>query len=326
VETIRIYVENMFKTLPKTAELKKLKQDILMNMEEKYLELKSDGKTENEAVGIVISEFGNIDEIIKEFGIETNEINKYNGFPQVSLEGARSFLKDAKRCNFLVSIGVMLCMLGVSVLVSLFQLYEDGIIFKGLNEDKVNFIPVSILLVFVVIAVAIFIFSGNLMEKYKYIEKGLFNLESNAKMAIEVESESLKSKVTFGTIIGVALCILSPIAIFLGGMISEEGYVYGTTILILIIAVAVFLFINVSACNDGHKKLLKQEEYSEQSRKGDRVIGAVASVVWPLATIVFFIWGFFFNGWGISWIVFPVVGILFGIFCSAYKSLKGIEE
>ena len=326
METIKIYVENMFKTLPKTEELKKLKQDILMNMEEKYLELKSDGKTENEAVGIVISEFGNIDEIIKEFGIETNEINEYNGLQQVSLEGARSFLNDVKRCNFLVSIGVMLCMFGVSVLVLLFQLYEDGIIFKGLNEDKISFIPVSILLVFVVAAVAIFIFSGNLMEKYKYIEKGLFNLESNAKMAIEVESESLKSKVTFGTIIGVALCILSPIAIFLGGIISEEGYVYGTTILILIIAVAVFLFINVSACNDGHKKLLKQEEYSEKSRKGDRVIGAVASIVWPLASITFFIWGFFFNGWEISWIVFPVVGILFGIFCSVYKSLKGIEE
>lgn len=89
---------------------------------------------------------------------------------------------------------------------------------------------------------------------------------------------------------------------------------------------AVFLFINLSACNEGHKKLLKQGEYSEQSRKGDRVIGAVASIVWPLTTIMFFIWGFFLNGWGISWIVFPVVGILFGIFCSAYKSLKGIEE
>lgn len=52
----------------------------------------------------------------------------------------------------------------------------------------------------------------------------LINLESNAKMAIEVEFESLKSKVTFGTIIGVALCILSPIAIFLGGMICIRNY------------------------------------------------------------------------------------------------------
>jgi hypothetical protein len=326
VETIKIYVENMFKTLPRTEELKKLKQDILMNMEEKYSELKSEGKTENEAVGIVISEFGNIDEIIKEFGIETNEINEDNELPQVSLEGARSFLKDTKRFNFLVSIGVMLCMLGGSFLVLFFQLFEDGIIFKGLNEDKVSFIPVSILLVFVVVAVALFIFSGNSMEKYKYIEKGLFNLEGNAKMTVEAEYESLKSKVTLGTIIGVALCILSPIAIFLGGMISEEGYVYGTSVLILIVAVAVFLFINVSACTDSHKKLLKEGEYSEKSRKGDRVIGAVASVVWPLTTIIFFIWGFAFNGWEISWIVFPVVGILFGIFCSIYKSLKGIEE
>lgn len=37
---------------------------------EKYNELKNDGKSENEAIGIVISEFGNIEELIEELGIE----------------------------------------------------------------------------------------------------------------------------------------------------------------------------------------------------------------------------------------------------------------
>ena len=38
-------------------------------MEDKYNELKSEGKSENEAIGIVISEFGNIDELINELDI-----------------------------------------------------------------------------------------------------------------------------------------------------------------------------------------------------------------------------------------------------------------
>ena len=41
-------------------------------MEEKYRELKRSGKSENEAIGIVISEFGNINELIDELGITTD--------------------------------------------------------------------------------------------------------------------------------------------------------------------------------------------------------------------------------------------------------------
>lgn len=326
MDTIISYVENMFKALPKTKELRNLKQDILINMEEKYNELKSEGKSENEAIGIVISDFGNIDEIIKEFGIETHEGNEVDNLPSVTLEEARVFLKDSKRCNLLISIGVMLCMFGASLLILLYQLYEDGVIFRGFSEDKVAFLPVTILLLFVGVAVTIFIFSGISMEKYKFIEKGFFNLEPSAKMFIKEESARCRAKVTIGTIVGVVICILSPIIIFAGGLISESGYVYGTIVLILVIAVAVFLFINVSACDEGHKKLLKLGEYSIEARKGNKVIGAVGSVVWPLAVVVFLVWGFIYNGWGISWIVFPIVGILFGIFCSVYKTVMGIEE
>ena len=42
---------------------------MLRTMEDKYEELKMEGKSENEAIGIVISEFGNIDELIDELGL-----------------------------------------------------------------------------------------------------------------------------------------------------------------------------------------------------------------------------------------------------------------
>lgn len=58
METIKNYLENMFQALPKTEEILRLKNELLLNMEEKYTELKSHGKTENEAIGIVISMTG----------------------------------------------------------------------------------------------------------------------------------------------------------------------------------------------------------------------------------------------------------------------------
>ena len=63
MDTIKNYLDNMFSAFPKTAEISKIKENLFSNMEDKYNELKQSGKSENEAIGIVISEFGNIDEL-----------------------------------------------------------------------------------------------------------------------------------------------------------------------------------------------------------------------------------------------------------------------
>lgn len=51
-------------------------------------------------------------------------------------------------------------------------------------------------------------------------------------------------------------------------------------------------------------------------------MGSIAAIVWPLATCIFLISGFVFQRWDINWIVFPVTGILLGIFGSVYNLVK----
>ena len=58
MDTIRSYLESMFKNLPLTDKVMRAKSELLQMMEDKYTELIKEGKSENEAVGIVISEFG----------------------------------------------------------------------------------------------------------------------------------------------------------------------------------------------------------------------------------------------------------------------------
>lgn len=326
MDTILNYVENMFKSLPKTKEMRNLKAEILGNMEDKYNELKLDGKSQNEAIGIVISEFGNIDELIREFEINLEDTKGDDEILTLDMDTVKEYLVKKKKLNFFASVGVVLCMIGVSILVLLVQLIEDGIILNGLAQDKAIFVPVIILLIFVVVAVALFIFSGISMDKYKYIDKGEFKLSATSKIYLRDEISTMQRRKTIGTVVGVSLCILSPIILFVGGMFSEGGYVYGTSLLILVVAIAVYILINIAASDEGHKKLLKLGEYSVDARKGNLVIGRVAGVVWPLATGIFLIWGFIYDGWGVCWLVYPVTGIIFGIFCSIYKSIKGIEE
>ena len=63
METIKSYLETMFANMPNTPEVIRAKTELLGMMEDKYNELIQEGKSENEAVGTVISEFGNLDEL-----------------------------------------------------------------------------------------------------------------------------------------------------------------------------------------------------------------------------------------------------------------------
>ena len=60
----------MFRNLPNTNEVLKAKAELLQMMEDKYTELRREGKSENEAVATVISEFGNLDELADSLGIK----------------------------------------------------------------------------------------------------------------------------------------------------------------------------------------------------------------------------------------------------------------
>ena len=69
METIRNYLMMMFASLPNTAEARRARDELWQMMEDKYTELIEEGRTENEAVGTVISEFGNLDELAESLGI-----------------------------------------------------------------------------------------------------------------------------------------------------------------------------------------------------------------------------------------------------------------
>ena len=110
METIRNYLETMFLKLPNTPEVYKAKNELWQMMEDKYTELKEEGKSENEAVGIVISEFGNLDELANDLGISRFVENQ--PMPQgktLSLDQAKSYLADAGKSAYRTALGVMLC-------------------------------------------------------------------------------------------------------------------------------------------------------------------------------------------------------------------------
>jgi hypothetical protein len=90
MEAIKSYLNNMFTNMSSTQEVVRAKEELLQMMEDKYTELRQQGKTENEAVGAVISEFGNLEELAPQLGIApqvTASLDPENNIAMDSFDG-----------------------------------------------------------------------------------------------------------------------------------------------------------------------------------------------------------------------------------------------
>lgn len=274
METISNYLDTMFKTLPQNTEILRLKEELLLNMEEKYQELKAQGCTENEAVGKVISEFGNIDELLKEMDMNLTADNRqaeytertkdpeeerYDGIPTLTYDEAEEYIARIRTSNAVVSAGVALILLGVSVLIFLNQVME-GVLLAWLPEGIRDNVPVICFFLFLVPAIGLFVFSDFGMDQYKYIRKGRFRMDRQTKDEVHQLYQSYNQMAQMFTVIGVVLCVLSPVPVIAGSMFGDSGSTYGVSILLIIIGIAVAFFINGDAGKDACKKLLKKSK------------------------------------------------------------------
>lgn len=319
MDTIISYLDSIFISLPKSEEIIRLKSDLQDSMEDKYLELKREGKTENEAIGIVISEFGNIDELLSEMEVQT-KMNESQP-PTIDLEPAKEYILLKHATNKMVGLGVWMIIFGVAMLAFINQALEDkrSLAQVQLSGNIKDSFPVLVFLVFLIPAVAILIYSGSKLDSYKFIEENKFRISSAARAYVENYYSQEKIKQTRGVIIGVSLCIFAFVPELISNMISDNATSYGGAILLFMISIAVYIFITTGSKASACKQLLQIEEYKVEKSKESKVIGIVASIIWPFAVCIFLFTGFVFQKWGINWIVFPITGILFGGFCAVYS-------
>ena len=63
------YIDNLFYLMPRTNAAAEMRQKLIESSEDKYEALLSWGRSEEEALGIVVGEFGSMEEICEELGV-----------------------------------------------------------------------------------------------------------------------------------------------------------------------------------------------------------------------------------------------------------------
>lgn len=281
-----------------------------------------------------IPDMNRILELSKVFGVTTDyllrdeleevasdEKDETAYFTKVSLQEANDFLRDKRLHAKKVALGVFLCIASPVALLVLNGFLEQ----KGtISENFASGTGVAILLVLVASAVAIFITSGTSMERYRYMNESEFELEYGISGIIKERLDSYRPSHAKMTMAGVGLCILSPLPLLLGmGFDQLEGSSnYMAALLMLMVGLGVYLLVFSGTIKGAYEQLLHQGDYTRESIERSKAIGRIAGFYWTFATAIYLGWSFVSSRWELTWVIWPVAGLLFAGIASLVK-VKG---
>lgn len=316
MEVILSYLENMFLNMPHTPETLRAKAELASMMEDKYNELLAEGKKENEAVGIVISEFGDLEELSKELGLQTAASYEGNAAYEpsarrVSRQEAEEYMELSAKTSRWIAVGVMLCIWCPIPLIFLGGV--DSYV-KRLSELSIVAGGLIPLFVMIGIAVALFIYNGMKMERFEYLKKERIQIDAVLEAELSETAEHEKASSTIRIIVGVLMCIFSVTPLLVAGSLPEDTVmqVMALLLLLFVVGLAVALMI-IGGTKMECIKVLKQEgDFAPGEKEGKKVVDVIAGIYWPIVTVIYLVWSILTMNWGFTWIIWPVAGILFG--------------
>jgi hypothetical protein len=315
METIKNYLETMFLSLPNTPEVQRAKRELWQMMEDKYTELKNEGKSENEAVGTVISEFGNLEELSDDLGIQGFVSPTSNtGLKILTLDEARQYLKDRSRQAYFIALGVFCCIFSVAG-----PIFADGI------QTKDSY-GVSLMMLLIAIAVGLFVYPSMKMRGWNYLKNESYTMDFSTINYVRNEQDNYRTTHALLLTIGIALCILSilPVAItdeFNIGLWRITTETIGEVLMFFLIAAGVFMIVLGNIINASFTRLLRLNKCEniacgfvpDQQPKAQYIseqAATVMSVFWPTVICLYLCWSFLTFDWHITWILWPIAAVV----------------
>ena len=389
MDTIDTFLDAMFAPYPSTPRLLEAKGELRAMMEDAYADAVGRGKTHNEAVGQVITDFGNLEELAPVLGILPDirsaraddaaaaaytatgtasagaadptdpaaaaplpQDEATSDYPVVTLPEAQALAEARRRTGRLLGRGVALFVLAPIPLIVAANLTDDNAgaglgdaISDGLSNGGTGSGPggqwavlIGLALTLVLVATGVL----TLMRRHQafvgleHLTDGKFTrnpIVSAWAARLRVENEGPRSRALMAA---VGLWILSAIPTVAGGVLSDQPGrshypIFGVSLTLALVAAGLLILLPTTWASSTHETLTEEGHWTGGPGQWDRwgrkdadnpLIGAIASIYWPLTLVIFLAWGFLGNGWAICWIVWPISGILFGAIASFISALS----
>ncbi|MCR4902491.1 MAG: helix-turn-helix domain-containing protein [Butyrivibrio sp.] len=255
-------------------------------------------------------------------GVIPKEVVEYNyesdeNVRSVSLEEASDYLSRVEENAPIFALGVSLCIISPVALMMLVCFYSIG----KIPEVMVPALGVPILLCLVAVAVFIFIICGKKTEDYEFLEKTRIDTAYGVDGMVRARKAEFEKQHTLMIAIGVVLCIISAVPLIVASVISESvsEEIFGgiaiamVAVLLIMVAVGVNFIVRASTIMESYDKLLQLGEFTPKEKENTGTVGKVGGIYWPLVLAVYLGWSFWTMNWEMTWIIWPVSAILFGV-------------
>ena len=243
---------------------------------------------------------------------EKSNVNEPSATRRVSIEEANEYLKVTAKNRPLMMIATFLCIISPICLILLSA--ASDIAEWGINGSVAVGIGLSALFLCVISAVAMYVTCGMRSKPFQYLEEELFETEYGVSGLVKEKKKALDGRYVVANVIGISLCIISPLPLIITALVTENGFAVSVTVavLLLLVAIGVSFLLSVGIPQGAYERLLKEGEYSDAAKSKKLKSEVISSVYWPVVLALYLGYSFLTGDWGRSWVVWPVAGIIFG--------------
>lgn len=252
-----------------------------------------------------------------------NESESDRSVHKVTMEMANEYLQIIDWSAGKTAFATMLCILSPIVLLMLGAMSEMPN--YHISENAAAGIGICVLIVLIAIAVTIFILCGMKTKKYEYMEKEDIETAYGVSGMVKEKRDAYHSPYVTQLVIGITCCICSVIPLFGTLAVSESDFymVSAVCMLLTLVAIGTYFIVRSAAKMNAMNQLLEEEDYTRQKKHENKKMSGPVMVYWLIGTAIYLAWSFTTNDWDRTWIIWPVVGVLFPAF---YAIVNGIRK
>ena len=257
-----------------------------------------------------------------EAGRESEEVMECNtaelgmdekAIQMISMESANVYLELLQQVSSKIALGVSLCILSPIMLIGLTGVSDQK---KGmiLSAEAAVGIGMTILLLMVAVAAAIFIIYGRKIEAYDFLEKEPIELTYGVKGLVEKEKLGYEAAHSRKLVLGIVLCILSAVPIMVLAVSDKNGMltIVGVNLCLILVSVGVYLLVSTGIIYGGFQRLLEEGDYTRNQKIENKRNDVINKIYWCSVTAIYLGWSFTTMEWEKTWIVWPVAGVFYG--------------
>ena len=284
------------------------------------LELLKDGKTENEAVGEVIQNFGNLDDLADDLGIkEILYLTKHSEVQRrkLSFEEVTEYFDRKKMSALLKALGIMFCIICV-----IFPIMADAM---RINE----IIGVVLMFVSVGIGVVLMVSARTVMEQWHFMRSEPCSIDAVSIDYLKNKNRDFTATYSVMHSLGILLCILC----FIPAVIFDEfgGHFWDNlsgAMLFVFVGFGVFLIVYSNSIKKIFSRLLgindQTEFYEPEEKRVERIknptIRAIMMCYWPVVTCIYLCVSFLTFKWHMTWLIWPIAAAVNTIIIAINKA------